>query len=104
MQEHQELREKIMQAIMVRFAAYCTKDQCRQQAEAIADEVMDTVAGRFRSVTEVEQIVEAVQAGHNVQIAYWDPEEDAGPDGLPDPMIVRPCWGNPDQGGKSENV
>lgn len=41
-----------------------------------------------RTITEIRQIVESVRAGHNVQIAYADPDED---DAL-DPMITRPCY------------
>lgn len=94
MKEHKELRSKIIEAVM-QGAAGAPEEKAKEAAGQIADEIMDAIAENFRSITEVEQIVEAVQAGHRVEVAYWDPEEDAGPDGLPDPMIVRPCWGNP---------
>lgn len=41
-----------------------------------------------RTISEVKQIVEAVRAGYNVQIAYADPDED---DAF-DPMVRRACY------------
>ena len=42
-----------------------------------------------RTLAEIHQIVDAVKAGIDLQIAYADPEEDAmDPDGL----VYKPCW------------
>ncbi len=57
-------------------------------AKKIADAVMDAIAENYRSITAVHSIVEAVRAGHHVQIAYADADEDEDAD----PCIVRACW------------
>lgn len=83
MEEHRELRELIMQAV--------AKNMDKEPEEAagiVADVVMDAISENFRSLTEIQSIVAAVRAGHRVQIAYADPEEDD----FMDPYVVRPCW------------
>lgn len=83
MEEHRELRELIMQAVAKNM------DKEPEEAAGIVDDVvMDAISENFRSLTEIQSIVVAVRAGHRVQIAYADPEEDD----FMDPYVVRPCW------------
>lgn len=53
--------------------------------EGIEELLMDALEG-YRSIAEVQQIVDAVRAGETVNIPYYDPEIDE------DPYIVRPTW------------
>lgn len=93
MKEHERLRIKIMDTVIMKLQEQESEKPIRERGAEAADEIMEAVYEDFRSLTEVENIVETVQAGGRVQIPYWDPEEDAVPDGLPDQLVVRPCWG-----------
>lgn len=90
MQEHKKLREEIIKAA-TRNILRGTSEERLMAAEHIADEVMDAITESFRSITEAESIVKAVQAGAKVQIAYHDSEEDGELSGI----VMRPCWGEP---------
>lgn len=86
MEEYREVRKRTTQAVMETVKG--PKAAVERMAEKIADEVMDAIADNYRSITEVHSIVAAVRAGHDVQIAYADPDED----GFMDPYVVRACW------------
>lgn len=81
MEEKRRLRERILAAIRE-----------GDGAEEIADEIMEAVAEDFRSLSEINRAMEAVKAGYGVQIAYYDPDEEDTPDGLPDPMTMKARW------------
>ena len=83
MEEKRRLRERILAAIRE-----------GDGAEEIADEIMEAVAEDFRSISEINSIMEVVKArcGYGVQIAYYDPDEEDTPDGLPDPMTMKARW------------
>lgn len=55
--------------------------------ELLTDAVIDKLREGYRSLEEVQQIVNSVRAGHNVQIAYGNPGEEDD-----DECIIRPCW------------
>ena len=86
MEEYREVRNRTMQAVAETVEG--PKETVEKMAEKIADAVMDAIAENYRSITEVHSIVEAVRAGHHVQIAYADADEDEDAD----PCIVRACW------------
>lgn len=86
MEEYREVRKRTIQAVMDTVKG--PKAAVEGMAEKIADEVMEAIADNYRSITEVHSIVAAVRAGHNVQIAYADPDEDD----FVDPYVVRACW------------
>lgn len=86
MEEYREVRNRTMQAVAETVEG--PKGTVEKMAEKIADAVMDAIAENYRSITEVHSIVEAVRAGHHVQIAYADADEDEDAD----PCIVRACW------------
>lgn len=56
-----------------------------EAVELLTDAVIDKLREGYRSLDEVQHIVDSVRAGHNVRIAYGNPDED-------DECIVRPCW------------
>lgn len=39
-----------------------------------------------RTLREVQSIVDAIRAGHQVQVGYYDPEEDDNP------YVYKACW------------
>lgn len=85
MEEYKAVKETIWKAVQENMKA--PEEVVKKAADAITDTVMDAITENYRSITEVQEIVEAVRAGHRVQIAYFDPEEDEL-----DEMVVRPCW------------
>ena len=86
MEEYREVRKRTIQAVMETVKG--PEAAVMRKAEKIADAVMDAIADNYRSITEVHSIVAAVRAGHDVQIAYADPDEDD----FMDPYVVRVCW------------
>lgn len=86
MEEYREVRKRTIQAVMETVKG--PEVAVMRKAEKIADAVMDAIADNYRSITEVHSIVAAVRAGHDVQIAYADPDEDD----FMDPYVVRACW------------
>ena len=86
MEEYREVRKRTIQAVIETVKG--PEAAVQEMAEKIADAVMDAIADNYRSITEVHSIVEAVRAGHKVQIAYADPDEDD----FMDPYMVRACW------------
>ena len=60
-----------------------------EEAQKLINEIEESIwdeLENYRSITEVQQIVDSVRAGHEVNIPYYDPEIDE------DPYIVRPKW------------
>ena len=86
MEEYRQMRKRTIQAVMETVKG--PEAAVQGMAEKIADAVMDAIADNYRSITEVHSIVEAVRAGHRVQIAYADPDEDD----FMDPYVMRACW------------
>ncbi len=58
-----------------------------EAVELLTDAVIDKLREGYRSLDEVQHIVDSVRAGHNVRIAYGNPDEEED-----DECIVRPCW------------
>lgn len=59
-----------------------------EAVELLIDAAIDKLREGYRSLEEVQQIVNSVRAGHNVQIAYGNPGEEDD-----DECIIRPpCW------------
>ncbi len=92
MERHERLRKLIIDVVGVKLIEPKVGKSITEMAAEAAEKIMDAVAEGFRSLEEVDGIVKSVKAGMDVQIAYWDPEEDAGPDGLPDPMVRKARW------------
>lgn len=77
-----------MEAIAAKEGIDWTKareEKVDEAVELLTDAVIDRLHEGYRSLNEVQQIVDAVRAGHKVQIAYGQPDED-------DEYIARPCW------------
>lgn len=91
MERHKKLRELIIQVVKEKLKEPKAGKSITEMAAEAAEKIMDEVADGFRSLEEVDSIVETVKAGMDVEVAYWDPDE-AGPDGLPDPMVRRARW------------
>ena len=85
MEEYREVRKAVVTAVLENFQQG-DNEVIKKAAEAIAERVMDAVAENYRSITEIHEIVAAVREGINVQIAYFDPDEDE------DEMVVKACW------------
>ncbi len=86
MEEYKTMRETIRKAMQENMNE--TKEEIDKVVEAVADAVMEAIADNYRSITEVQSIVECARAGIRVQIAYADPEELD----FMDPYTVRACW------------
>lgn len=56
-----------------------------EAVEKMADAVIEKLDCDYRSVSEVQQIVDMVKSGRDVQIAHQDPDDE-------DEYIYRPCW------------
>lgn len=83
MDEYKAVRDAIVAAVMESLPG----PEIEKAAVQIADTVMETITENYRSLTQVQSIVDAVRAGHRVQIAYYNPDEDEL-----DEMVVRACW------------
>lgn len=83
MDEYKAVRDAIVAAVVENLPG----PEIEKVAAQIADTVMETITENYRSLTQVQSIVDAVRAGHRVQIAYYNPDEDEL-----DEMVVRACW------------
>lgn len=83
MDEYKAVRDAIVAAVVENLPG----PEAEKAAAQIADTVMETITENYRSLTQVQSIVDAVRAGHRVQIAYYNPDEDEL-----DGMVVRACW------------
>lgn len=64
-----------------------TDENCRRAMESLRRALAEYADGEeTRTLREVQSIVDAVRAGQQVQIAYYDPEEDD------DPYVHKACW------------
>lgn len=84
MDEYREVRQKTIQAVIENIPGQ--DEKAKEAAWKIADIVMDAIAENYRSISEVQAIVNAVRVGLKVQIAYAEPEEEENP------YVVRACW------------
>lgn len=79
--EHEITREAIIEAVIQHL-----QDENAEEAKEIADQIMKTIHENYRSITEIQDIVEAVRLGMGVGVAYAEVDEE------PDPYTVRGCW------------
>lgn len=83
-----EARSKVIGFMRDKFAAAdlsFNEMEAQELINEIEESIWEELEG-YRSITEVQQIVDCVRAGHEVNIPYYDPEVDE------DPYIVRPKW------------
>lgn len=60
---------------------------CRRAMESLRRSLAEYADGaETRTLREVQSIVDAVRAGQQVQVGYYDPEEDD------DPYVHKACW------------
>lgn len=85
MDEYKTVKDAIVAAVVENLPG--TEPEIEKTAVQIADTVMEVITENYRSLTQVQSIVDAVRAGHRVQIAYYNPDEDEL-----DGMVVRACW------------
>lgn len=86
MEEYKEVRRRTIEAVLANMEG--EREKVMEAAEKVADAVMEAIADNYRSITEVNSIVECVRAGMRVQIDYADPDELD----FMDPYTVRQCW------------
>lgn len=77
MNEHRDLNNKIIELLEDRLG--------EDTAFVIANEIMNEVSENFRSISEIHTIVAAVRAGEEVQIDYYNEDED-------NEYTVKACW------------
>lgn len=83
-----EARGKVIGFMKDKFAAAglsFDETEAHGLINEIEERIWEELEG-YRSITEVQQIVDCIRAGHEVNIPYYDPEVDE------DPYIVRPKW------------
>ncbi len=83
-----EARIKIIGFMRDRFKAAGLSFE-EEEAQELMDGIEESIWNElesYRSLTEVQQIVDCVRAGHEMNVPYYDPEIDD------DPYIVRPKW------------
>lgn len=60
---------------------------CRRAMESLRRALAEFTEGEeTRTLREVQSIVDAIRAGHQVQVEYYDPEEDDNP------YVHKACW------------
>lgn len=87
MKEHKVLREQTIEAVFENVSG--PREQVNETAVKIADKVMDVVIENYRSISEIQMILEAVRTGGQVQIDYVNPDEE---DMERDSFVERACW------------
>lgn len=83
-----EARSKIIGFMREKFKAAGLSFE-DAEAQELINEIEESIWDElesYRSIDEVQRIVDSVRAGHEVNIPYYDPEVDE------DPYIVRPKW------------
>ncbi|MCD8286185.1 MAG: hypothetical protein LUD50_03035 [Clostridia bacterium] len=76
--------DKVKEAIR---AALIPLDLPVDDVFSIQDKIMEAVTDNYRSLTEVQSIVDCVRSGQRVHVDYWDPEDEESMDPL-----ANPCW------------
>lgn len=83
-----EARSKVIDFMRKSFEAAgisFEEAEAQELINEIEESIWDELEG-YRSIAEVQQIVDSVRVGNKVNIPYYDPEIDE------DPYIVRPKW------------
>ena len=86
MDEYKVMKDAIKRAVSENIPGIPEKE-FEKAVSRITDTVMEAISENYRSITEVQDIVNAVRAGHKVEMQYYDPDENEL-----DEMSVRACW------------
>lgn len=81
-------RSRVIGFMKEKFAAAglsFNEEEAQELINGIEETIWDELEG-YRSIKEVQQIVDCVRAGHEVNVPYYDPEIDE------EPYVVRAKW------------